>query len=572
MNNQEVIQILKNPIGSHSKVAQLSYFTPNEADMKQWLAGLSLLNMADVSKQVRTTLVELAHLSIDEEKRLELMEMLRYAVHNLISSLNRHYLSQSLVLDSKGIGIAGLVQQLRTYSFKVYYTISSRLAGGAPAVKSGLGLLFSKVKPTGNNQALAIHRAMNELGGLLYETKLLYFPVYEGVWHNLNQLYIKAREQHLLDSTFTNSTNNFGGKTSISQEYMRALLLSVSRTNRLRQSEIKKLYNYSELWSALIEVDKNPSPNDLFLVDLGKDAAPMYITTSKALTGDIFYINATKLLKHLEQLYQSADESMLIHPNEKELLKTSLTNFVAKSIGEPLERGFARHPYEGSLEVAVGLLSVHYHIAGRRQFGEVVKIKEMMEQEAQADILVDKSRHFIDEDVVFSKDKDSAKVDKSYLKTFHVDVVNVSPGGYRVSWKDNISPALKTGEIICLREKKDKPWQVGIIRWVQQTPNTGAEFGIEVLSAKSTACGLKPNRPEDTSSQYLRAILLPEVKSLNRPATLLTPNFNFVSNHRIKIRVGTQEVVAKLGNEYINTQGFNQYDFTIIGSASKTYH
>lgn len=570
MNNHELLpKLLSQPLPASTR-PQLTYCNATKADMEKWLSELSLLNMAEISKQVRTTLSELAALNVDDGKRLELLECMRIAIKNLILSLSKHYMNQAVVLDEKSINVATFVQQLRTQCFNLYAGIANRLFAEKQTKKAGLGSLLAKFD--NKKVSLAIHRAMTEATGLLYETKLLYLPDVSGIWQQLHGLYLKASQLKTLNTRFSDENNNFGKDLSIYEVFMRSVLLSIGRTNRLRQSEIKKLFEYSELWAPLLKSDASPHPNDLFLIDFSSNQAPMYITTSTSLSGNIMYINASDLLVHLKNLKDSVGSSLL-HDSEKTLFHSNMVHFVSNSIEEPLERHFSRHPYEGKLKTCVGLLGTHYHVAGARQFADVIQLKHLVKQEEEAEILIDKSRHYHDGDLMFNQVSDGPKIDRAMLGVHEVDIVNMSPGGYRLAWHGISAPTLRTGEIMCLKENDTDKWQVGIIRWVQQNPGEGADFGIEVISTKATACGIKPARAEDGNADYLRAIILPEVKSLNRAATIITPNFHFKPNHRVKIRVGTEEVFAKIGTEHISTQSFNHYDFIILANATnKTYH
>ena len=68
------------------------------------------------------------------------------------------------------------------------------------------------------------------------------------------------------------------------------------------------------------------------------------------------------------------------------------------------------------------------------------------------------------------------------------------------------------------------------------------------------------------SKEYMRTLLLPEMKSLHRPATLITPNLTFRSGYRIIIRLGNEEVKAQLTTESLSTQSFSQFEFALLQS------
>ena len=559
MNTQQISNMLIKGLDPQPKLTRFTHFETSIAGVKTWVSELNLKNMADISKQTRQTLHELAMLDITEQERFAYMEELRRPVQNLISSLHRHYLKQSIVLDPRGAGIAGLVQQLRAQSIIIYFGIFERLKNQPEPTKSKLSLFKRKQNPL----ALCAHRALNELGGLLYESKLLYLTPFALLWQRIHEIYRDAAALQLLGQTFEGSLSSIKEQTTVNQEFLRCVLLEMAGTNRLRQAEITKLYDFSAAWVELIQSSSEPGSHDLLLVDLKSDHPPLYVTSTQKTSHELIYINASELLTHLNNLSNGHAR----YPKEKDITSSNLVDYVAKSIHEPLERGFARHPYNGHLEVLLGLVASHYHIGGKRSFGKIIKLKELMLAETKKSALVDKNLHFDDSPLKFGQG--SQDIDEEHLRIHKVSIINISPGGYRAKWGHEITNALKTGEVISLRENSDESWQVGVIRWVQQNPGEGAEFGIEVISSEATAAGVQPARPGDENPVYMRALILPEVKSLNRAASVLTPSYHFSPAHRIKLRVSNQEVVAKLGQVYLTTASFNQYDFTITSAIAR---
>ena len=112
----------------------------------------------------------------------------------------------------------------------------------------------------------------------------------------------------------------------------------------------------------------------------------------------------------------------------------------------------------------------------------------------------------------------------------------------------------------------DNHWNIGVIRWVKQLPTQGAEAGVEILSARAKPCGARVLKKTGESTEYMRTLLLPEMKSLHRPATLITPNLTFRSGYRIIIRLGNEEVKAQLTTESLSTQSFSQFEFALLQS------
>lgn len=565
--NQSVMDLLNNEVPRRSR-SSLSLVNPTRQDMQAWLANLSMLNVGETARQLFTTLRQLADLDVDDSLRYELIEVLRPALHTINTSLSKHYINQNILLDERAERIADLGQQLRAYTATIYRTIAIRTA--EQIEQQGFSL-FGMGKKKQNLQLVgnAIHRCMTELVGLLYETQLLYLPTYKGLWSCLHQLLLLARQLDLNAHALADENQVYDSKLSLHHVYLRAVFLAVSNTNKLRQTEIKKLYQFSELWVSLIKLSRTPSGHDLFLVDPSYDAPPMYITKYSEVSNEAYYIDVRDLLQHFENL--TGSKPNLLNKAESSLLSGSLKYHLILTFTAPLERSYARHPYQGTIDLALGLIGTHYQLADQQTFEEVIDREHL--NKAQFEDFAQNPHQFLvshtelgDADLHYTPQDAQIKQEatKEHLDTHQCAIVNISPGGYGVRWSGKTPSVLRTGELVSVREPSDKSWHIGLIRWVKQKPNEGAEFGVEILSPRGKSCGARVLRKDAEQTEYLRALLLPEIKNLNRPATIITPTLAFKVGYRVIIRVGRDEVKAQLTREIMATQSFSQFEFIIL--------
>jgi hypothetical protein len=75
-------------------------------------------------------------------------------------------------------------------------------------------------------------------------------------------------------------------------------------------------------------------------------------------------------------------------------------------------------------------------------------------------------------------------------------------------------------------------------------------------------CGARVLKKTGERTEYMRTFLLPEVKSMGRPATLITPNVSFRTGYNVMLRQGQEEHKAQLTTEILTTQSFSQFTFT----------
>ena len=556
--NLNIIKLLNADLPTNS-LKKLSLVGESKSEMQTWVASLSMLNVGETAKQLYTTLQELLILDVPDSTRFELIEVLRPAVYTIIESLSKHYINQNILLDERAERIAGLAQQLRVFAAMIYRSIAVRTTEDLQTHTFGL-FAVGKKKVFLNLAAQAIHRGLTEFFRLSAESKTLYLPVYKGMWLRLHELFQKAQTLELSKFALRDENQAYGKILTIEQAYLRSIFMSACNTNKLRQTEIKKISQLSEIWVGLVRISPTPSGRDLFLVDTSIDAPPMYISQLKQINPSMYYIDVQELLSHFENL--GGDHVKLLHPSEETLLSGSLRLHLLQTLRAPAERSTERHPHNGVINLSLGLIGAHYQLADRQSFEEVIQIQEVITN-PEIPIIQPGSAHNVDLNYSIQEGKVRQNATKEYLEAYQCQIINSSLGGYCIRWVGTTPNVLRSGELIAIRENDDAEWSIGLIRWVQQQLNSGAEFGIEILSQRGKACGARVIRQDGYSSDYMRTILLPEMKELNRTASIIAPILAFKSGHKISIRLGNEEVRAQLMREIVVTQSFSQFEFVL---------
>jgi hypothetical protein len=124
-----------------------------------------------------------------------------------------------------------------------------------------------------------------------------------------------------------------------------------------------------------------------------------------------------------------------------------------------------------------------------------------------------------------------------------------------------VPPQVKTGEIIGIQENADSMWSIGVIRWVKQFKNEGARMGVELLAPKADACGAQAIHKKGGVTEYMRALILPELKAIGQPATLITPNIAFHVGYKVNVNQSGHTIKAQLVKQVSSTASFNQFQY-----------
>jgi hypothetical protein len=102
------------------------------------------------------------------------------------------------------------------------------------------------------------------------------------------------------------------------------------------------------------------------------------------------------------------------------------------------------------------------------------------------------------------------------------DVMDESAGGLALGKKGHIVARVRVGEIAAVRPAGDRVWRIGVIRWVKSPSSSSLEFGVQWIAASAQAVVVKVVTDEGKESDFLPALLLPEIPGLKQAASLVT--------------------------------------------------
>lgn len=561
-------QFLRVPTPTHES---LSFCNANTRELKNWLEHLPKANLGETARQLYQGLIELNQLKLPVETRLQLLELFRPEVHFVCQHLERHFLNQSIVLDERPRKVANLCQALQNHLAIGYKLIAVREAGRFTRERAQV-------------MTAAIQRAIRSLCGPLVRASQLYCPVPEHLWLELHQLYQLARQHGLQHTVVRDALARQSQGLSIEQSYLVALMLGSARCNQMRQNNIARVAEVLETWSTQVKVQPADAPSTLFVVIPQVDGPPRYRTLFKESDlGGGLGIDPQPLVDLIREYLllpqESRAQARLKVPDG---VSVDLLQHLAAAWGDIAERTFHRTPGQGQLTLCIGMSALHYFLAGRRSFADVLKIQ--MEVQAPTFKAGDKD--------AWSNAFDAQKVNDwqpgmpleeieytapraadesglgSSLETPRDDypihtlaIVNHSPGGYCLTWPKEIPSQLQAGELLGIQDTPEHSWSVAVVRWIRQVRGGGTQMGIELIAPLAQPCGLQLLRKTEQGSQYLRALLLPEIAAISRPATVITPRLPFQEGNRVQLNLHGDERRATLTRKVTATASFTQFEY-----------
>lgn len=539
---------------SAEKIPEFSLVDTSKNALQHWVANLPMLNVGNTAKQIFTTLQELAVLDVSDALRYELMEILLPAIESIIVSMSKHYRDKGYLGDQRVERIVQISLYMRAYSAMIYHGIALRTFKSSQEQRLGF-LDFFKKKDMINLMAKASHRGLGRFYALLLKIRILHLDDYVGMWLRIHELYTLVNQMGLVGYSFEDAQLHYSQKLSIEQMYLRLIFLSSCHTLKLRTAEIKKVGLLGELWLDLIQISTIPNDHALIYVDCHSDSAPMYVKELHAHTTDCFYINVDPLIQHIEHLHDA--DAGLLHPDEGKLFSTVIKHHLLHVLQSPKERASERQPQEGTLNLALGFIGSHYQLAGQRPFTELMQTVSDFSVFDMAD-----SYSTLNLNYEMVMEEGSLGAMDEYFATHEGQMVNASDNGFCIRWTGIPPRTLRPGELISLQSNREPGWQVGVIRWVRSNLGINPEFGVEILSEQSIACGGRILNKNGNASDYLRTLLLPPSNN-QCVSTLITPSQVFKSGVSVFIRFGEGELQVRLGRVSLATQGFSQFEFVV---------
>ena len=577
MSNLSLPLLLRAPVPTQSS---LSFCDGTPKDLKRWISTLPKANLGEMARQLYQGLGELNQLLTPSDNRLQLLELLRPEVFFVCRHLERHFLNQSVVLEERPRKVANLCQALQNHLAIGYKQIIARVA---PKLSRDRTTLLTT----------ALQRALHCLNGPLIRANQLYCPVQDGLWLELHQIYQIARQNQLHNIPVADKEAHHTRTLTVEQTYVVALLMGCSRCNQMRQHNIGKLADALDAWSSMVTLQQPIDDASLYAVAHTTDTAPRYTSLyTEDQRTHLLGINprplSAALQRYIEMPVEQRSQSYLHVPPG---LSIDVLHHLAAAWGDVSERAFQRTAGQGTLTVCVGMSALHYFVGGQKSFsdlllvpaGTVGKVADYTLQPieparddpwAQA---MDVQRSGTSttllpfEEIEYQREESeggaSAMDGQKSFATYGLNIVNHSPGGYCLAWPKDVPDQLQAGEMIGIQDH-GHGWSVAVVRWVRQVRSGGTQMGVELIAPFAQACGMQLLRAEQ-SSQYLRVLLLPEVRVIDVPATVIAPRLPFEDGCKVMINSNGEERRATLSKRRATTGSYNQFEYEILEGPKK---
>lgn len=556
--------------------------------VQQWISDLPMVNLGETSRLLFKTLIDTNRMQINADERLDMLEQFREPLNYVTDSLNKHFISTAFPLPTKNRKIAKLAREIEAEMALGYKIILRTLATSTK--KSDLKLMGP-----------ALHLAITYLGRVLLKSYQVYAPYPKNLWYELHQLYAFAEHHKLLKEAHSPLDTEHFMAANVETTYKQVLLMTLSSPYRFRQQDITNIFaalaTLAESAEILSLIDPE-NPQGLFVFNLDSDSCPTYFTLYKQKD-----YRHCRLLDTSELAYKIHQQIVYLTTNETKPKQQSPLQHIPEGVLKQLvnswtamqKRSFSRTQKTAHVEAVLGISASHHYISGEATFSPESLTNDQTAEDSSENIGLSTMASYTSTRVndinEQKKGPDIWEMNYTYVEkndsrnnpqqttlntttainpnlnyVIHkLDMVNVSAGGYCLLCQDNCSCIANVGDLIAIREHLNQDinqWGIGVIRRMKMTGQDHLEVGVQMLTPNAVATAARIIHPDGKKGEYMRSLMLPELRAINQPATLITPNLPFKVGSDVDLNLNNRTMRISLVRKLESTGSFTQFEFT----------
>jgi hypothetical protein len=549
-----------------------------------------MASATETTKQLFRTLQEMNRTRMDPQTRIQLAELLCEPIAYVVGEMAPRYTGSSFPLSEKSLRAAHVCTRMYEelgYAYKIAVHDMAQVRIGTQER---------------NLLVVALFRAVRRLADMVYLTALVYEPFPRHIWRELHNLFAFA-ETNKWSAT---KVKIRGGEpadspaSTLRESYVQALLFAMSSPHRLRQREIHVLLRRLPEWAPLVRMSGyTGNPGDTrFVVRLKRDEPP---THSSLLSGPVekpaLELDTGALIQALHRLFDTLppDTAAMVPGNHQDDVGRPLLRRLIQAWGTAPRRQFVRTQLNFDLDIAVGLSNVYTLISGDddtdrgiAHFGtetddsldtpelnvESTFSSDLLESDSGLTLVPMDDRNDLhpgaNERLALVTHKEKAPAPPIWARevesepetsaTTTLRTLNESAGGYCVHWHGHRVPGIQIGELVGIQSSGgSNSYGLAVVRWMQNTPETGLQIGMQLLA--SNAYAVSVTEAERRRRTPAHCLLVPELKSADRPASLVMPTLGFTVGMSLDVRHGDTEQRVRLVRLLEATGAFAQFQF-----------
>jgi hypothetical protein len=441
-------------------------FHTDPRKVKAWVGALPRANAQATQKELELALENLNAQKLDGSQRLAVLEEMRSAVMESVGLLQQQYAGSALPLPAVKSQAAHRAEGFHVLLAHGYRKAAAEICAPAGKVPMWRG--------TSVNQALA--RSAWHYGRALGVAWRIYRAPSAGIWQGLHRVHrfaalLKMEEKPVADALAA-------APVDVHTQYVRALLMAVTNPLAFSQLEQDSLWKIARSFTARCVLMQQPPADNAPVVPEDADRGPGPGASDEAhaqwLDIRAYSIEVDAALQRAKEGYSE------IIPGRGLGVRVSvdMLHRMKRSFGLAAARNYKRLSAGHTLRTVIGLSGLHFYMAGERDFETFLR-----QAAAQHVVPVDDRADWA-----------SSSTDATRVPIHNAKALDQSLGGYRMTWDNANQIRARVGELIGITladADDDSEWMVGVVRWLRYETDGGLSAGVELLSRRAEAVGLR---------------------------------------------------------------------------------
>jgi|TARA_B100000745_G_scaffold176396_2_gene115482 hypothetical protein len=527
--------------------------------LKSWLKDLPMASVGETGRLVYQMLRKINEANLPPGDRYKLVSMLRPPTDYVFGALHQQYFSRSEFLSETERKVASLGPMLQDELSIGYFSVIEDMLSGSGSRFDNKLILYSAA------------RAIEALSKIQVAHLQLYSAPPEQLWREVCQIYLFIEKNQLAD---INLRKRGPVKITIASIFKRLILMAMADPFQLPSQHTDILFRHVNQWSDLCEIKPFHAEHSGIVINLNSGEGPRHRgVTSSTPTPTWRLIDVDPLLATLQN-----DTSIELEEN----LPNKLIRHLLRVWGAVSKRSFPRVNYSAQVELSFGLGASHFMLETQEE-----ESATPLNKAPKTDILSTLS--FEDDDPHLTENRLSQRSLDAWDRTnysvgadrfqkgktiiddiggkpryskYNGNVVNISPGGYRIAIDRPFPKGMQVGEIVSLRESAEDnsppSWNIGIIRWLKQTASD-LSIGVQLLAPNASPIKSKIISKK-IEGEYLRGLLLPAIRGIGQEATLITPTV-YKTDDKLYIKLESKQISVRLVKEVASNTTYKQFEF-----------
>lgn len=482
-------------------------FAADARKARHWVAALPRANALATQQSLGQALDSLASQRLDGSQRLGVLEELRPAIGESIGLLKGEYAASPLPLDAGRAAAAQQVENFHLALAQAYRKAAVEICapeGNIPMLRGG-------------TVALALARSAWHFSQSLAVAWRVYRAPADGAWQGLHRVHRFALESKLDNRQVADPLA--GSPTELRVLYLQALLMAVTHPLAFSQGEQDSLWQITADLAGRCRLlrlepagNAPPVPED---ADRGPGAGALDDAPTQWLDMAAFVAEVDAALSRQRDGFSSLVPSRGIGLR----VTVDMLLRLKRAFGLAAARAHARLPGGHAIRTVFGLSSLHFYLAGQRDFDAFLRHASQHASHGRR------------------AEWANVSTDASRVPIHEARVLDQSLGGYRMSWAQASQIRARVGELVGLtlaESDEATEWMLGVVRWLRYEDDGGLSAGVELVARRTAAIGLRVHGKDGFAREPVRAV---EMESLDAAEELqfLAPNSMDTGAARIEV-------------------------------------